>query len=76
MNRTEYTHSVWLYDDDWKLIRMYAKQDTYERHERGGKLHREDGPAVICPHYVAWYVNGERVREERGRDIGEQHTDR
>lgn len=29
-----------------------------------GKLHRENGPAVICKNYESWYLNGEYQRIE------------
>ena len=38
-------------------------KDGTEVWELNGKLHREDGPAVIRPDgYQAWYLNGKRHR--------------
>ena len=31
---------------------------------KNGKLHRDDGPAIVAFDYTAWYKNGELIKRE------------
>ncbi len=61
----EYHDSVWKYDENGMLLVMKTKDGKCERYERNGKLHREDGPALVFEKYEAWYNNGVLMQEKR-----------
>lgn len=42
----------------------FVLEDGSERWEIDGKLHREDGPALITPEGETWYRHGQPLSEE------------
>ena len=52
---------LWAYSFDFKFIINHKNKQWY----KNGNLHRDNGPAYICPDgYEAWYKDGLRHRED------------
>lgn len=47
------------------LLNGVVKQEYCQN----GKFHREDGPAIIAPSYVAWYENHKFIKKESLKNV-------
>ena len=54
-------------------VRVY--KDRIEYRNKGGKLHRLDGPAIeISNGYKAWYVEGNKLTEQQFKALTSKPT--